>query len=928
MKRRKLFALCASCLIGTTGIVLGGLTSCGNTTTETIDSMSISGGNVTVEPGATVTLSLLDQSGNALDATWTSNLPSVAKVDASTGLVTAVSDGTAVITAKHGNLSTTTTITVEEKVDMSKAASGLKNLKMEDYPTNPESGENNNDLLGLQEKYIMEEFLTGIPLVADSTYQMFNPRVKLPVDEYQDLMGFGTPSYVEIDGTLNGLDSQEYGQFYHIGTSEDPQEIFNADANNQSVSSLSGLITLPLWSYKFNDNKNGGELYSVTAKSDVPVLVGAEDQEGTGNTFRIYVRTEKDGLYYTYAGNRTDLPGFTSTGKQLNGKTVYRRGVKVEDYLTVLRLALTQKNGLYRGAEMVGDQYTQSLKGSASYYEATANCDGLYDENLWAQVGAQVGSDSQGEYVEFTTTNPFSAKTFVDSFQGLDYYSPLPMDAVEAIGIDNYGKFSNDRKTSPVDNTVSIGAFTLINWETDSQISFARNEVYTKLPDEEEMYNFAGVNYKVYTGAKSDPELMFKEFIAEKLDVVTIPATQLQNYQSDPRTKSIPDEGTWKLNVNATTKETWEKLFGENGTVKAHPKDKYWEVKPIMSNKNFLRGLFFGTDRTAIAKATGYTPTLNYFSSVYMGYTYNEDGTRIKWNDTPQHQENLKDWYPETYGYNTAAAQIYFQRALEEEIAKGNYPRVTDTSKPQTITLIAKWMVQNNITQYGSPFEASVEAIANKAWASYGYKLDIVNQVAGATNNDCYNALKSGEFDLGMGAITGYALDPLGLTQIFCSDNRSGFTLNWGPDTSVVDSRLEWNDEYYSFDGLYSAAYGGGIFKDGNKVEAVTLEDSEPVVSSDKMVYTFTLRAVEGAGIDSIKVKALEIFDPATNKTFSLKDSGFTDGLTVSLEAEILNSYTTADGKIGIYIQYDIETSDGTLAGQYFQFSVDGYKAA
>lgn len=928
MKRRKLFALAASCLLGTTGIVLGGLTSCGGS--ETIeDYIQITGGNVTVGTGQTVTLNLVDQDGHDVSgATWTSNLVNVATVNS--GVVTTVNEGTAVISATYNGLTASTTITVSNPVDMSKAASGLKNLKRDDYATNAESGEINNDLLGLQEKYAMEEFLTGIPLVADSTYQMFSDRVTLPVDEYQSLMGFGTPTYVQINGTLSGLASSDpYKNYYRLGTSEDPQEIFAADTDMSSADTLSGHITTPLWSYKFNANKNGGELYGVTAKDLLPIAMNA-DESGSATTFRIHVRTESDGFYYTYAGKRK-LTGFEAAGTIGNGLTLYKKGVKVEDYLTVLKLALTQSNGLYRGGEMAGDQYTQLLKGAQEYYQATANTKTSYDESLWAQVGATTGTDEQGAYVEFTTANKFTVSSFRDSFQGLPYYSPLPLSNVEEIGVSTYGKFSSNREYTIVDNTISTGPYTLINWVTDKEITFAKNSVYTKLSEESEMYNHEGIDYTVYTGAKTNPELIFNEFIANKLDTTTIPATQLEGYKNDPRSKEVPDEGTWKLNVNALDQKTWEKLFGVNGTVVAHTPENYWDVKPIMSNKSFLKGLYFGTDRTAIAEATGYTPTQNYFSSVYMGYTYHEDGTRIKWNDTPQHQANLADWYPESNGFNEAAATTYFKRALDEEIAKGNYARNTGT-QPITISLIAKWPTQASITQYGEPFAASVERIANAAWKSYNYALDIVNEVAGATTDDCYNALKTGEFDLGMGAITGYALDPLGLTQIFCSDNRSGFTLNWGPDTSVVDKRLEFDGEYYSFNGLYTAAYGGGIFSQGNAIEPVSLDVSDGVKESDKVVYTLTLRAIEGAGIETIKIKELQIFSPDDNSTFYYVENGYDEdssndvdlgeGLEVKLTAEILNSYTTASGKVGIYVSFDIVTSQGTLSDQYFQFTV------
>lgn len=940
MKRKKLFALAASCLIATSGLVLSGITSCGggqqvedggDTTT-----LTIVGGGVTLTVGEKTTLKAQDKDGKDVAVTWSSSNSAVASVNAS-GEVTGLSAGSAKITAKakDADLSATTTITVTaagEDVD-AELASGLVNLYQGDYATNPESGQINNSLLGIQEKYIMDEFLTGIPMVADSSYQMYSERVVLPVDTYQDLMGFGGTAYVEINGTLSGLATNDpYKTYYHLGTSEDPQEIFSADSNNSSVDALAGLTTLPLWNYKFNEAKNGGVLYAVTSKEDLPIVVDA-NEKGEGKTFRIHVRTEADGLKYTYAGSR-QLPGFTKD----SASGLWTRGVKAEDYLTVLRLALTQVNGLYRGAEMAGDQYTQKLKGSTEYYQSTKDTTGLWDESLWANVGAQCGKDDDGEYIEFTTDSTFTASNFRDSFQGLPYYSPLPMDAVEAIGIKNYGKFTEDRKLSPVDNTVSVGPYTLVNWVTDKEITFKKNSVYQKLPAEAEMFNHDGIDYVVYTGAKTDQELLFNEFIANKLDTATIPPTKLEQYMTDKRTKEIPDEGTWKLNVNACSEEVWEKLFGKNGTVYSHAEGSYWDVKPIMSNKDFLSGLFFAMNRNDIAKSTGYSPTLNYFSSAYMGYTYNEDGTRIKWNDTPEHQANLADWYPETFGFDENAAIIYFQRALEAELEKGTYEVNTDKSKPITITLIAKWMTQNNVNQIGEPAAASIETIANKAWESYGYKLDIVNQVAGATSDDCYNALKRGEFDLGMGAITGYALDPLGLTQIFCSDNRSGFTLNWGPDTSIPDKRLTWDGKYYSFDGFYTACYGGAIFKDGNAIEAVTL-DSAVKQESDKLVYTFTLTAVQGAGIQSLKVREVEIFNPTTYVDFfyqqNLDSSAETyveelpEGASpLTVTAEVLSSYTTDDGLIGIYISYDVVTDSGTLSGQYFQFAVNGYKAA
>ena len=104
MKNKKLNVLALSCLVTLGGLGIYSLTSC-NPTDEPVVSTataSISGGNVEVEEGKTVTLTASLSDGSETTWTWASNDPMVATVDAN-GVVTGVSDGTVVITATAAN---------------------------------------------------------------------------------------------------------------------------------------------------------------------------------------------------------------------------------------------------------------------------------------------------------------------------------------------------------------------------------------------------------------------------------------------------------------------------------------------------------------------------------------------------------------------------------------------------------------------------------------------------------------------------------------------------------------------------------------------------------------------------------------------------------------------------------------------------------
>lgn len=90
--------------------------SCTVTVNAPLNAITINGTATTIKKGTTTKLSVVYDPEDTTDSkavTWTSSAPAVATVDAA-GLVTAVSDGTATITAKVGTKTATYAITVQE----------------------------------------------------------------------------------------------------------------------------------------------------------------------------------------------------------------------------------------------------------------------------------------------------------------------------------------------------------------------------------------------------------------------------------------------------------------------------------------------------------------------------------------------------------------------------------------------------------------------------------------------------------------------------------------------------------------------------------------------------------------------------------------------------------------------------------------------
>ncbi len=333
---------------------------------------------------------------------------------------------------------------------------------------------------------------------------------------------------------------------------------------------------------------------------------------------------------------------------------------------------------------------------------------------------------------------------------------------------------------------------------------------------------------------------MINHFKAKECDGSSIPSSAWNDYaSSDSGTgwvkKHSGNSSTYKMNVNSCTQDRWEELFGVNGSITTTSKENYWTIKPIMSNSDFLDGVYFSTDRSGIADSMHKNKANTYFSEAYMSDPVNS----VSYNSTKEHEEAIADYTTtdasgnDTYGFDLAQAQTLFARAAKTLTDNGTY------HSGDVIKLYTYYQAQSQITQWGDMWAKTIEDAFNKAASSYGITLDIVNE---ATTNwyDCYySKAMVGQFDFVFGSISGNTLDPLNFMEVLKSDNSSGFTLNWGIDTSKVDDSLVYDGKSWSFDALFNVANSGGLVKDGEMAVPYIYNDKKTVVDSENSTITF-----------------------------------------------------------------------------------------
>lgn len=663
-----------------------------------------------------------------------------------------------------------------------------------------ESNKEKTNITGILEQYAVNNGITGISLFENGGYVMYNPRVILGTENYITGYGFGNLAEGAITADLASENKTEWKRYWHQVSAADPGTANYFNDQGSEVSDFVSYFTASFYTNFMNKTKDGYDWVPELAK-EKPTAVNP-DKTGAATIWKFPVRTGKDGLKYTTFSTMESRKAFNN------------RPVELEDYETIFKVLLNERTKWFRGAELAGKK-NNAIKGAKAYYEASKN-----NAEDFSKLGIKTFEEGGKEWFQVEFENPLS-QFYAMYYISSNLYMPIPQSFLDLVTTDNFLGYNKNKTETPVDNSLSLGAYALERWDSGQQVVYKKNPNYVYADTK---FKIPGIHTNILTAMSTDNEAGFKEFLAGNTDATGIPQTKLDAYKSDPRTRKTTGDSVFKLNVNATNEETWEYLFGENGVCCQTAKSDYWEVEPALSNKHFVKALSLAINRKEFAESRGSISSVDFLSSNYMSDP--ENG--ISYATTDAHKKAVAGILEDTEeGYNLELAREYFKIALKELEAQGKYTPGTKEN-PTVIKLEIAWMYPQHEKAFHNEIKQYFEDAFNYNTVSGGaYKLEVDFWVGATWDEVYYEKMMKGQYDLGFGSVSGDPLNPLAFFNILSSDqNISGnFTLNWGTDTNDPNADiLVYKGERYSFDALWTAANSVGVVKDGANEVAIKQE--------------------------------------------------------------------------------------------------------
>lgn len=707
------------------------------------------------------------------------------------------------------------------------------------------SRDEKTEILGLLEAYAIREGLTGVSFYSNGAYVIYNDRVVLGTENYITNYGFGVLTEGSLTGPLESESNEAWKMYYHTLNAQNPQNMNYLNDGGSETSDFYSYISASYFTVFMNATKDDYEWTTELAASD-PEPMSELNASGQTNHWRFELRQD---LQYSTLSSDPSRAAFNN------------RAVELEDFITPFKLLLNAGNAYFRGEELSKQTGSSAIVGASDYFNATKEArKGILseEEQAFEDVVKMKAYEENGKwYLEYTLGAPVDdedAKYVINS----SLYMPIPAEFIELVGVDAYLGKNESGTLTPVDNSLSLGAYTLETWE-DMQVVYKKNPNYVYADTK---YQIAGVHIRIFPAALEDQNAAFEYFLNGNTDAGTISPAYVDQYVNDPRTRQVPDTSVFKLNFNALEQDVWEKFFGENGTVEKTPANNYWECEPAMSNSHFRNALSYAINRNELAGKVGRIASLNFFSSSYISDTTN--GTI--YNTTDAHKKAIAPLLDgtDTGGYSLELARDYFRMALDELESQGKITRGTKTN-PTVIELEIAWQsaadeegLHTYIKQYWE------DAFNDESVHDGCYKLNVKFWVGNVWSDAYYKKMLVGQFDVGMGSISGSELDPLGFLEVLSSNPAisGNFTLNWAVDTNdPAAGLLIYKGMRWSYDALLESTQKPTIVSNGAiDYETVLFELGESSIELDEESVTVTVSFNYAADIVELDSFDLVIF--------------------------------------------------------------------
>ncbi|MCK9536043.1 MAG: ABC transporter substrate-binding protein [Bacilli bacterium] len=735
---------------------------------------------------------------------WSSSNSLVAEVDEK-GLVNPKAAGKVVITAsvtsKDGKKTRSVSFPFQvlTELNANQLAGGADGMEISFKYATPEV---KAQILAALERHLINKG-ASIPVVNNSGAVVYSDRVTLPTKEFVPIMGFGA-----FYCTLKDNDADHP---YRTYTTANPKTFNHLMYKDSIESDMMTLTELSLFSLEFNDDFDGYVMQaSAAAKFAEPVAYNEETEaweviedfdpdEYSGTAWKV---TLSNNLFWV-----------DKTGAK-------KEQIKADDFIYSYMMALdpvqqnSRANYFYSSAGVPiknGEKYFKQLDAEGNSNIPSKGVEnGAYETVDWDQVGVHKVDEFSFVLELELPFQQWDVHYNTTGFLFAPVYKPL----FEA-GFDKDRKVTN--YGSELDKYMNSGAYYMSYWESSKQYRFTKNEHYVYNTGCQE-YTPAVIHYTIVKDANAALEM----FENNQLDVVNVPATHYEQYKNNAGLKKAPGATAFRFSVNRATQAELDMDFGIGA----------WETKPILQEDDFMWALYFAMNRQYIAEELGKTlsPEQFYYTQAYVvdpkaGQAYRDtDAGKLVGDGIFEGDIKLS---AKSFGYNKALATDYYVKALKSMLQKGVITEGTAKKKTVIKIEIAAFdsVTWTNILDYLAE-ELEQTFNAQTEYPNIEIKVTAAPQPG---MNVYYEKQMKGRYDLALAGISGGLLDPIGLMECFCDDNRSGLLLSLGFDSHnpsiLIDLDLDGDGEldgakYWSFDALYSATAGKVFVKMGVEAEA------------------------------------------------------------------------------------------------------------
>jgi ABC-type oligopeptide transport system substrate-binding subunit len=646
-------------------------------------------------------------------------------------------------------------------------------------------GVEKDKLFAAAESYMLENVYAGVPLYRSASRVMFSSRTQLYSEEYNGVLGFGTAysQFSEDDSTVEMLQGVmgNPGEYTWRSSFSTNPTTFNPWLADDSVSSdFIDTFTGGFYEFFFDASKTGYEILPSFAKS-APVAVGGETINGKeySTVWQIPIR---DDLTWKFHPN-IDTTGFASGFEKLDAS----------DWLWTWQLAMDSQ--WFRAISGGGDFITKGIKGAAEYINGTGD---------WENVGLKVvdGNTIQLEYLsqqsEFDVVYGFTGASMAALNQELyESLGDTPKEREEAYG--------RDELTVAANGTYYIDVYTPFQL-----ITVKKNMDYV----DKDLYFYTGQQFRFIEGS----EQLFEEFLAGRLESASVPASRVEEFLADPRVKTSPGATTWRLMMNLFgSEENRDQYLVDNPSVGLDPE---FVPEPLLGYLEFRQALYYGFDRykAAVEVVKTYLPAHTLFAPTY--FLDGSSGLSVRTGAAGA--EVVSRFGGESNGYFPDAALDLFKQAVAKGIEDGHYTagtaeEYTEIELSLTYASSGNTAAQAMIAELVQQYETLL--VDNEKFVRIKI---VVADVEFPFNY--YDYMMKAATDLGIGGISGSLLDAPGFLDVFADDNRGGFNLNWGKDSTTANIPVSYKSlsgevvyETWGYNALVEALNGKTYIRDGQE---------------------------------------------------------------------------------------------------------------